>query len=315
MPVQDVKKLPFANYDVVVYLGIGMLSIPFVVQSIVIPLGFNIPLNRQLFQTGFVNTTVETLIVIFGGYLIGHIVAFVSSYLVEGFIHRFMGYPSHNWIRIVDNEGRETHKIFSDNIRQFVSRSTWKKYWLRPSSLGIIIFNFPAFPAYSIIYMLKAFDFYKPKISIELFSVFNEKYNELRIDVPLNTTASWVKIVEHCVSNNMPSGYVRFYNYMMIYGALRSMALLAHFYLWSFILGRIFDANYENNGAITQIFFHPEIDAHHVIQYLAILSLIGIMMMAFAKFNRRAFEECIYCFCCADLSKVNTAKSSGTPPA
>ena len=120
--IKDLVKPPFANYDIVVYFGCGLFSLPFIMHYIgslrVSPTSFNFGIEPAI-----VSTVVTTLTVLFSVYILGHIIAYVGSQFIEKVMDSFLGKAS--TIVLLGRKGRQgvlTHLI-RDQLRQGVDNN------------------------------------------------------------------------------------------------------------------------------------------------------------------------------------------------
>ena len=81
--MKDLVKPPFATYDVVVYFGAGLFAVPFLIRYLAVPLGLPDPafLTEESDQVAFEIVRILTIITFV--YVLGHIIAFFSSHLIE----------------------------------------------------------------------------------------------------------------------------------------------------------------------------------------------------------------------------------------
>jgi hypothetical protein len=80
--VKDLVKPPFANYDIVVYLGCGLFSLPFALHY-----GAQVFVETPSFvfevRPEFVSTLITTLTMLFAVYIVGQILAYLASEFIE----------------------------------------------------------------------------------------------------------------------------------------------------------------------------------------------------------------------------------------
>lgn len=281
--MESFRNLPFATYDLAVYLPGGAVLL-LIVQAILNALiGFSSP-------PPFIGTGSDSVDVLLQGvfwlsacYLTGHLGAFISTYSVERLVHDVLGFPSDNWMEretYVANgvQGKKAiKKIINDNMSSY-----------RPSFSSVIVLCFQSALLIPILIFIifRPVGFYSPKIPDGLSTDMAIKYRKLKCSVPFEKNTRWEKIIEHYVANNCPSAYVRMYNYLVIYGALRLLSLILLISCWGiliFDLKKKIDGNFNFDFNITTVYFATK--------FACFLS-----MMAFAKFNRRYFEESVLAF-------------------
>lgn len=86
------SKAPFANYDLVVYLGGGLFCVLILWRYVGKPFGIFdfsdiVSINAQL----WVNDVIYLLLLGVCSYIIGHLISYQSSFFIEGFVERTLG--------------------------------------------------------------------------------------------------------------------------------------------------------------------------------------------------------------------------------
>ena len=81
--IKSVVKPPFANYDVVVYFGCGLFVLPFLRHYIIEPFGLRFPVFTFQIGIPFVDGLITALSLFFAVYILGHIIAYAASQLIE----------------------------------------------------------------------------------------------------------------------------------------------------------------------------------------------------------------------------------------
>lgn len=196
-----------------------------------------------------------------------------------------MGYPSEIWWDI-DQKFNETGEISEATLKEIYLKRI-RKYKCDSLASFIVLFSqFPALPLYLFMVKFRVYGFYTPKLPYELSKPLEKKMEERNIPVSLNSNNRWAKLVEHYVANNFSSSYTRMYNYLIIYGALRILAFINLAILWHITLVNIY--HQYNYGLSFQF--------SYFFQYCLSATIYVASVMAFAKFNRRYFEECILAF-------------------
>lgn len=219
-------------------------------------------------------------------YLVGHILAFASAYVVENFLYYKLGSPSDVWLKSEQHLRRGKHRrhIF----RAIFSRSL-KEY---PNFFGPRFIRFLQLPAILPLYAarcLQVFGFYIHKLPHGILPEIRNKFRKLGTSVEIAEDTRWDKILTHYVANEIPTAYSRMYNYLVIYGALRMLALLVLLSLWYLL---IFDLVTK----FSQIGAGYSIDWSATFVFNALSAVYVVCLMAFGKFNRRFFEESVLAF-------------------
>jgi len=91
--LKDLVKPPFANYDIVVYFGCGIFFLPFLFHYI----GAD-KLKILSYQFGikpdFASIVVSSLSILFGVYILGHMIAYAGSQFVQRLMDSLFGKTS-----------------------------------------------------------------------------------------------------------------------------------------------------------------------------------------------------------------------------
>jgi hypothetical protein len=272
--MENPRNLPFAMYDVAVYLPSGAVGLILASKVSRDLLGYAGPIDFGRMDDTAVQQVIVAIVWLSASYLTGHIIAFISSYIVEKFIHNNLGYPSEVWLK---SEMSATNGKLRDEVVKLIFKENMSKARSNWVHSIILLSQLPAIVPLMIMKMLLPLGFYSTKIPFGLLGILERRFDVLK---------TGVKIVEHYVANNCPSGYTRMYNYLVVYGALRSIALIVLFYLWAsilFTLKMIFIDNWSFSLQRTVYFTFGSFS------YV-------LCLMAFAKFNRRYFEESVLAF-------------------
>lgn len=275
------RALPFATYDLAVYLPggavlliLGQYAFHTIVGSPFLP-------EISDFGSPIVNDVVLAVLWLSASYLAGHLGAFLSAMVIERFVHNALGYPSSVWLKKEEytSAGVGAHRFLQNLFVRNVKNYRWNI-----SSILVITFLFPLYPCFLIFYLFKPFGFYEPKLPEGLGEDFRRGFGRIVSSISIEEGTRWEKIVEHYVANNCPAAYLRMYNYLFIYGALRLLSFILVLASWVILL----------KSSIA--FIGPsdwEFSYRRVSLYIG-TSIMGYMaMLAFAKFNRRYFEESI----------------------
>lgn len=74
---------PFANYDIVVYFGAGLLSFPILQHFYLIPLELSIRAPLASTGSAWIDSGLSALILLFAAYLVGHALAYASGQIIQ----------------------------------------------------------------------------------------------------------------------------------------------------------------------------------------------------------------------------------------
>lgn len=201
--------------------------------------------------------------------------------MVERFVHNALGYPSDVWVEKEEHveQGVQSSKF----LKKLFARNIGSFRWTFPAGL-VLFLLFPLWLWFALFRLVLPVGFYMPKLPERLMGDVKSAYQKLSTTILIEKGSRWEKLVEHYVANNCPQAYQRMYNYLVIYGALRLLCFILLVCCWV-IIGKSFLALFADSG---WAFF-----ARRLVLYAA-LSVSGYLaMLAFAKFNRRYFEETI----------------------
>jgi hypothetical protein len=261
-----------------------------------VPLSFGDPSQTTVWQV------ITAVVWLSASYLAGHITAFAASYLIEKFVHNHLGYPSDIWLKSEElpSKGKPRRlvfrKIFSRNLQQAPDQ-----YWV-PRLINLL--QLPAAIPILVLGWLKPFGFYTPKIPFGLLPLVKHRFEALGTKVPLEQGSRWEKIVEHYVASHCIPAYTRLYNYLVIYGVLRTLGVLILAYLWYFL----------TRDVMLKVANGCAFDLKRTLFFHGCTASYVLCLMAFAKFNRRFFEESIYAFllACAPPKSIVAVAVPGT---
>ena len=282
-------------YDIAVYLPGGAVTL---LALEALASKFDVDhLHLAMVPSG--NSAIEQVILgvvwLSASYLLGHVVAFASSYAIEKFVHYSLGYPSDIWLKSerLLHHGEPRRQTF----RKIIERNLhdYPYSWV---SITILILQIPAGLALLAFRWSRPFGFYNHKLPHGILSDVSSRFSVLNLSVQIKEKSRWEKIVEHYIASNCMPAYTRMYNYLVIYGSLRILAIIILGYLWY-----LFASDVALKTKVPyDIFSNISIEA--TIYYLGFSMLYVVTVMAFAKFNRRYFEETILAFLLATGSDL-----------
>lgn len=294
--IRDLIKPPFANYDVVVYFGCALFSLPIIDHYILKPTGFRFPTYQLGIGIEFADTAISTLSLLFSVYLLGHIISYASSLLTEKFIETFFGKVSSAIIISTVKEKRVKQEVVS----AFVFRKLQQSLEPRNRKLSIIriMLLLPVTPLFFLISWLGGFDYYKSRISTETLSKIRRKavnlgLCEIRLDEP------WYKELEHYVINRHPVALSRMYNYLVISGIFRSLSAIFLACIWMeiYYLGHFLVTGHYH---VTVIASDVRFGAERIFAFLGLYTVYGFSVSSYMKFQRRYAEEALFAFLLTD---------------
>jgi hypothetical protein len=286
--LKDLIRPPFANYDVVVYFGCGLFTLPFIIHYVPAP-KFGAFLKLGL-DTGveFADAAVGTLFLLFTVYIVGHLLALFSSLFIEKTTDLLLGKMSSACILAKE---RKANQNSTSEIKKWV-KGRWQKAWTKGtrsrSALRLFVL-FPVIPSFLITYGIKWFGYFASRIPPEVFSKIERRLRNENLAAP-SLEREWYKAAEHLVINNDPAAIPRMYNYLVISGLFRSLSFLFVCCAWMELIRFV--------GAVWEEALFTDIRSD-----LAILIRLGIFnflfafsMTSYVKFARRYAEEMLFAF-------------------
>lgn len=291
--LKDFVRPPFATYDIVVYFGCGLFALPFIFHY----LG-GLDARALQFDFGFkpqiVAGLVSALTVLFSVYILGHIIAYAGSQLVEKTMDAWFGKTSAVILACCNAPGEDVGTALRTRVGKRFSKSLRKEAWL--SGWVRLAFHFPVLFAYLVIAWLKLFGYFRTRVSKEVIEAAETK---LAVSAVSNLTIAegnhWFKPIEAIVINSNPAATARMYNYLVIAGLFRSVCTIIMWALWwefTFLLVRFFGIPCEDGllmlGAHTFV--------AQVFSYALLTTVYLFSLFSYLKFQRRYVEEAIYSF-------------------
>jgi hypothetical protein len=292
--IKSAVKPPFANYDIVVYFGCGLFVLPFLRHYVIEPFGLHFPVFNFGIGIAFVDGFITTLSLLFAVYILGHIIAYIGSQLIEKTAEMaFDGKTSALLLASSEADDETRSSMVKDRLRSGLSRAASKHS--RFAALVRFGAHLPALPLYGPIYWLGLFGFYSTRVPSAILDEAKARLEKLSVGVNVSGDGTWFKTLEGVVINNHPIATARMYNYLIISGLFRSVALIFLSALWMeimhFILRHCFGAQHighflsDEGGAIRWLF-----------GYAALLTIYIFALFSFLKFQRRYVEEAIFAF-------------------
>lgn len=291
METKDLVKQPFANYDVVVYFGCALFSLPIIFHYLIQPFGLRMPNFRLNVGSEFADSAVSTLSLLFSVYILGHMIAYGASYLIEKTVDTVFGKISSSILIASLSRRRDYHEVFQAWIARRLREAFRHR---RYSTTFRILLLAPVLPAIILLFATKSFDYFKTRIPLAVLRMARRRAEERGYGaVGLNT--QWYKAVEHDVINNNPAAVSRMYNYLVIRGLFRSLAFVFLFSSWSELAlwgwSRI-----DGKELAKPIMSDQPLYYSHFVT-LSLFNIVFIFSLsAYVKFARRYAEETIFAF-------------------
>lgn len=226
-------------------------------------------------------------------YIIGHILAYISSQVIEKLSDRVLGKVSTSILVTTSIEPSDRNdklrKIIKDRINNIKKDKAIIPTIVRAS------FHIPYIPAYLVIYWFGFFGYYNTRITTSVIEASKEKFKKIGLkNIEISATSQWYKPIEYCVINQCPIATARMYNYLIISGLFRTLSLIFMFaslmqvyyliHMWidcdtllSPILNKSSSTSLYIEALITQII------------YL-------FCLFSYIKFQRRYIEETLFAF-------------------
>lgn len=292
--LEKTPKFPISNYDIVVYFGVGISTLPFVYRYFLASSGAILPPVFGGYADEIVNRAVSLISLAFAVYIVGHGIAILSSMFIEQFLYRSAGPPSN----IIVNAAKPTFSVggsFREDLRMRL-KDVYSHP--RPADLVRLIYHAPAMPVYILMYIFQVHGFYETKLN-SFVILRTQKRLEHCFDFSdtILTNVKWFKIVEYACANDHPVATAKMYNYMVIYGLFRSTAFLLLCSIWL----EIFYYFYSGGLGFIDHSGHGRILVRLFILYGGyFVSFIG-----FAKFTRRYTEEALQAFALSKTFETN----------
>ncbi|MCL6741191.1 hypothetical protein LZ518_08615 [Sphingomonas sp. RB56-2] len=285
--IKDLVRPPFANYDVVVYFGCGLFSLPFLFHYIASPKEAGFLALEVATGVPFADSAIKTLFALFAVYILGHLLAFLSSLFVEKTAELLLGKMSD--ASILGHRRRDQQSF--DEIKDWVKRR-WKLAWRKGSrarSLIRLLFFFPVSFSFVLAYAIKWFGYFTSRIPEAVYERVKTRLQNKRLPTP-GHTKDWYKATEHYVIANDPTAVPRMYNYLVIGGLFRSLTFLFACCAWM-EFARLVGAFYQDTFPTDAIS-----DWQPIVKVAMYNLLFAFSFASYVKFSRRYAEEMLFSF-------------------
>jgi hypothetical protein len=290
--VREFVRPPFANYDVVVYFGCGLFALPLIYHYLVEPSKLRFP--RFNFDVGlpFANEAISTLSLLFAVYLLGHIIAYSSSILIEKAIDTFFGKVSSAILLsnygVAGNKQELIKSWMYDRLKEAFNEGRRTQNGLR------ILAHIPVLPLYLMIDVIGGFDYYRSRVPKHVMFLARKRLSESGYG-PIGLREPWYKTLEHVVINNNPSATARMYNYLVISGLFRSLSLLFLGCLWAELY---YGGYYALDGhyPLRPLMSDSSTSGAHLLAIGLLYVAYGFSISSYMKIQLRYAEEAIFAF-------------------
>ena len=298
------NKNPFSIYDFLGYLFPGLVALMAVTY---VAFSLEQSVNKLFSITNFKDVfTIEvsisewqsTVVIIILSYIAGHIVAYLSSVVVEKFSNRLFKYPSLHLIHATDDALALPKPFFARSMddlsrllhRYFRLRDNWgMKNW--GSFLWRVVIGFVLLPIsvpmiVGIIFSINRFiarplDEY---VRNSIVDKLNRLAERLKITLPdVNSEDDFHRIVMHYVYLNIPNCQRKVDNYVAMYGFLRAMTLIACL-LFDYLF---FDYLFFIGNAIFVESQTLVFDSATFLKFIFLIVVCNLLFLGFVKYYRR----------------------------
>lgn len=289
-------KNPFSIYDFMGYLFPGILALFFIqliwdgndnsIYNI-----FNITTFEEITKKVDKSINLETSVIcVVLAYVIGHIIAYISSVSIEYFANKTFGYPSEylmngngqSWRKMVsryffnlDNQDLEIHEKIRFILLQLISgRFIWR--------LMIGVFLFPiSFMTFVLGGCFGINSFITRPLDDYLINGIKDKYVKLISNIGVNHSTDklqydYHRVIMHYVYYNISLCQNKTDNYISLYGFLRSICFIING-MFLFVIIKI----------IPTLDINSSFDEKKIWTLLILFTLSYISFLAFVKFYRR----------------------------
>ena len=297
---KDLVKPPFANYDVVVYFGCGLFALPLIKHYIMEPTGLRFPSFTFDIGIDIAGSAISVLSLLFSVYLLGHIISYCSSLIIEKAINTYFGKTSSAILLSSWSQSKDRPEL-RDAWRASRRRRAFQKGRRTQNFLRTIAVT-PAIPLVWIVNLTGGFDFYHSRIPRSVIFRARQKLVSMGYG-PAGLHDPWYKPLEHVVINRYPATTARMYNYLVISGIFRSLSFLFLACLWM-------QFYYAAHGFIhddmpVKALLSDEVTiGYQFIAFSLLYVVLGFSLASYMKFARRYAEEAIFAFVLAEPDKA-----------
>ena len=291
--VKDLVKPPFANYDIVVYFGCGLFSLPFMMHYVgklrVDKTSFNFNIDPP-----FVSTLITTLTLLFSVYILGHIIAYVGSQIVEKTMDSLFGKSSTVVLCGTQVSRDDFRSMIRGRLKTGLKGLLTKGQWF--STTVRFVAHAPLIPAYLILAYLEVYGYYRTRITADVIASANDKIDKLDVKAPKIADGNeWFKPLEAVVANNNASATARMYNYLVISGLFRSVCLILLCSSW-FEVVYLIESYYGYAANKGLLMFGNDGTLPHLISFASICLIYLFSLFSYLKFQRRYVEDAVFAF-------------------
>lgn len=233
------SKAPFANYDLVVYLGGGLFAILVFWRYVARPFEiFDFSSLVSAGQPSWVESVVYLLLLAVCAYVLGHLVSYQSSFFIEGFIERTLGKFS-RIVEVTTVDRADRLRAVREEIRSNISTCLLGRVPLPFTSRTFRIpkplptfLHLPMLPWYGLVYLFGLFDFADTRLPQRMLNRAKQEMKTRLSEFDFDDGRQWFRWVEYYSAYNRPTAAASMYNYLVISGLMRSLSYLFLIAIW-----------------------------------------------------------------------------------
>lgn len=291
--MKDFIRPPFATYDIVVYFGGGLFSLPFLYRYILEPFKLHFPIFLNAIPGDAVNQVIRFLAIGFSVYILGHLLALFSAQLIEKVADRFLGNISSSIILSASTSNARRNQVVRMLIKQQISLIGRDNAIL--ASVIRALAHLPLFPHYTMVYVFGFFGYYNTRIPKRAMWLAQKQYRtKLNLGDRISIRTKWYKPLEYFVINRYPDAVLRMYNYLIIAGLFRTISFIFLLSSWS-VLYYLLHFKIDGEWALSGSFLGNG-KLSGVLEFVTVSFLSIFCSVSYYKFQRRYAEEAIMAF-------------------
>ncbi len=303
------SKAPFANYDLVVYLGGGLFTVLILWRYIGKPLGiFDFSDVMAKGAHSWVTDVIYLILLGVCSYVLGHLISYQSSFFIEGFLQRTLGKFS-EVVEATTVPPQERAGKLRAAIRQNIKANF--RFTFRVPRVGIrlpkvpllFVVHLPVLPWYSAVTVFGMFNFVDTRLPARMLDKMKERMQQDFAEFGYQPSGQWFRWIEYYTAYNRSVSSSSMYNYLVIFGLMRSLSYIFLICIWLEIANLIvspylpkYQLSHGPGGLIgTGLYF--------VVIYVAYITTIT----SYCKFFRRYIEEAAMGYLLEGTSGSNAA--------
>jgi hypothetical protein len=226
------------------------------------------------------------------------LVSYQSSYFIEGFVERTLG----KFSRLIElttvekpDRSRTIKREIWENVKTnlFVYPAVpWLKWKIPVPRFFPTIVHLPVMPWYAIVLLANLFDFADTRLPSRMMDFLKQEVKECFPEFGTDSNRQWFRWVEYYTSYNRPVAASSMYNYLVIFGFMRSLAYLFLIAIWLEI-GHLAWRIYSGHALVSH---GPGGPLGWVLYFLVLYVAYVTTVTSYCKFFRRYVEEAVMGF-------------------